>query len=82
MNSSNESVQAAIDRACAELELTVKDMGVNLAFAPSNISELEEVLLAVRDMGTNLRSLVLASWQAHTAVRFCEGRSEGNGGVG
>jgi hypothetical protein len=50
MISSNESVQDAIDRACAKLEMTVKDMGVSLAFAPSNISELEEVLLAVRDM--------------------------------
>jgi len=47
----NESVQDAIDRACTKLEFTVKEMGVNLAFAPSNVSELEEVLLAVREMG-------------------------------
>jgi hypothetical protein len=51
MINSNESVQDVIDRACAKLELTVKDMGVGLAFAPSSISELEEVLLAVRDSG-------------------------------
>lgn len=51
MISSNENVQDAIDRACAKLEVTVKDMGVSLAFAPSNIYELEEVLLAVRDIG-------------------------------
>lgn len=50
MTTSNKSVQDAIDRACAALELTVKDMGVSLAFTTSNISELEEVLLAVRDM--------------------------------
>ena len=50
MTSSNESVQDVIDRACAKLELTVKDMGVNLALTSSNISELEDVLLAVRDM--------------------------------
>ena len=50
MTSSNESVQDAINRACANLEVTVKEMGVSLAFDPSNISELEEVLLAIRDM--------------------------------
>ena len=50
MNSKN-SVQDAIDRACAKLELTARGMGVNLAFTTSNIPELEEVLLAVRDIG-------------------------------
>ena len=51
MMNSNNSVQDAIDRACAKLKLTVKDMGVSLAFTKSNISDLEEVLLALRDMG-------------------------------
>jgi hypothetical protein len=51
MNNSNENVQDAIDSACIKLESTVKEMGMSLALAPSSISELEEVLLAVREMG-------------------------------
>lgn len=51
MSHSNDTVQAAIDRACANLEATAQDLGVNLTFDASNITDLEEVLLAVREMG-------------------------------
>jgi hypothetical protein len=51
MSYSNDTVQTAIDRACANLEATAQDLGINLTFDASHITDLEEVLLAVREIG-------------------------------
>jgi hypothetical protein len=51
MSHSNDTVQAAINRACANLDATAQDLGVTLTFDASNITDLEQVLLAVREMG-------------------------------
>lgn len=50
MSDADDTVQAAIDRACVNLEGTVKDFGLNLTFEAVDIPALEEVLLAVREM--------------------------------
>ena len=54
MTNSNDGLQGVIDRTCAQLEGTVKEIGLSLAFARSDISDLEKVLLDVRDRGIGI----------------------------
>ena len=44
-------MQEVINRACVNLGVTVKDLGVNLTFDISDLGDLEEVLLGVSETG-------------------------------